>query len=273
MSDDEKTVIHQRHEQLIYWASIAVDVLVPRQLPGIYVLGYVKSGINWLCHLLSSALELPILEPWKRNLPAVQPCIYHMHRFIPLDSVRWRTIYMMRDGRDTMVSKYFHIAREGGLLKKRLETYLGRPVRYEDTRINLPEFIRFLQGNRIASVDYKTHIEGWKRHCDKYVPLRYEDLLADTESELARVISAVAKHEADAEHIRAAVERHDFTHLTARSRGEEDRASFIRKGIAGDWRNHFTAESGRVFDEYAGDLLFELGYESDPRWWEALEHS
>ena len=247
-----------------------MDILLPRRVSGIYVLGYVKSGTNWLCHLLSTALEMSILEPWKRNLPVARPCVYHMHRFIYLDSIRRRTIYMMRDGRDTVVSKYFHIIREGGLIKKRLEDYLGRPVRNEDARTNMAKFISFMQCNRIASVDYRTHIEEWKRHRDKYVTLRYEDLLADTEGELARVIVAMADHDADAEHIRAAVKKHNFTHLTTRKRGEEDRSSFIRKGICGDWRNHFTIEAGRLYNEYAGELLVELGYESEPRWWEKL---
>jgi len=29
------------------------------------LLGYMKTGTNWLCHLLASALGIPVLEVWK----------------------------------------------------------------------------------------------------------------------------------------------------------------------------------------------------------------
>ena len=39
-----------------------------------------------------------------------------------------------------------------------------------------------------------------------------------------------------------------------------------RKGIVGDWRNHFTEDHRRVFKQVAGDLLIRLGYEKDTDW-------
>ena len=53
---------------------------------------------------------------------------------------------------------------------------------------------------------------------------------------------------------------------TGRAPGAEDRGSFIRKGVAGDWVNHFTRETAELFDELAGDALVALGYESDRGW-------
>ena len=46
-----------------------------------------------------------------------------------------------------------------------------------------------------------------------------------------------------------------------RARGDEDPSSFFRKGVAGDWRNTFTEQDRRVFEQAAGDLLARLGYE------------
>ena len=41
----------------------------------------------------------------------------------------------------------------------------------------------------------------------------------------------------------------------------------FRKGIVGDWSNHLTTgEAKDKVKEMAGDLLIELGYESDYRW-------
>jgi hypothetical protein len=54
--------------------------------------------------------------------------------------------------------------------------------------------------------------------------------------------------------------------MAGRKRGEEDQFSFLRKGIVGDWRNHFSAEAAVVFDAHAGSALIELGYEPDRSW-------
>ena len=51
-----------------------------------------------------------------------------------------------------------------------------------------------------------------------------------------------------------------------RKAGEEDRGSFIRKGVAGDWVNHFGPTAARRFDELAGDALVAVGYEEDRDW-------
>jgi hypothetical protein len=40
----------------------------------------------------------------------------------------------------------------------------------------------------------------------------------------------------------------------------------FRKGMIGDWRNHFTAEHKAAFKRQAGELLLELGYEDDLSW-------
>ncbi len=266
MSILEKSRLREKHEQLIYWASIGFDIISPRKKSGIYVLGYTKSGTNWLCHLVSGILEMPILESWKLNLPRFTPCVYHMHRIIPIDAVRRRTIYMMRDGRDTMVSRYFHIVREGGIAKAKLEKYLGHPASANNVKNNMAKFIRFMQTSNVATTDYRSHIKQWEKHKDIYVTLRYEDLLTNPIFEITRAITEVSHTEPDPNQVRKIVEQHDFTRLTKRKKGTEDANSFTRKGISGDWVNYFTPEAATVFDDYAGDLLLELGYEDAPNW-------
>jgi len=38
----------------------------------------------------------------------------------------------------------------------------------------------------------------------------------------------------------------------------------LRRGVIGDWQNHFTDEHRVAFTEVAGRQLVELGYEADP---------
>jgi hypothetical protein len=44
------------------------------------------------------------------------------------------------------------------------------------------------------------------------------------------------------------------------------KSSTFRKGVIGDWRNHFTEEHKSIFKELAGQQLIELGYERDLKW-------
>lgn len=45
-----------------------------------------------------------------------------------------------------------------------------------------------------------------------------------------------------------------------RSRGQENRESFFRKRIVGDWRNYLSDEMDKIFQEKAGEWLARFGY-------------
>ncbi len=63
------------------------------------------------------------------------------------------------------------------------------------------------------------------------------------------------------------VDRHRFSRKAGgRERGVEDAHNHYRKGIAGDWRNHFEPVHVEYFKRNYNDLLLKLGYETDPRW-------
>jgi hypothetical protein len=47
--------------------------------------------------------------------------------------------------------------------------------------------------------------------------------------------------------------------------GTEDSSSHYRKGVAGDWRSHFTPEHHELFSERYAHLLVKLGYASSER--------
>jgi hypothetical protein len=69
----------------------------------------------------------------------------------------------------------------------------------------------------------------------------------------------------------AALLKHIFNNrfsskTSGRLRGDENVASHYRKGLAGDWINHFTPEHCRYFKERYSDVLLKLGYEKNPDW-------
>jgi len=69
------------------------------------------------------------------------------------------------------------------------------------------------------------------------------------------------------ERLLAIVSAHAFTPLSGgRSPGEEDPASHYRKGVKGDWKNHFNRDHVARFKSLYNGLLLQLGYEETPDW-------
>lgn len=53
---------------------------------------------------------------------------------------------------------------------------------------------------------------------------------------------------------------YSFERLSGRAKGDEDAHTHFRKGVSGDWRNHFVPDVQAVFDQVTGDLITDLGY-------------
>src|SRR5215218_4413242 len=98
------------------------------------------------------------------------------------------------------------------------------------------------------------------------VHVRYEDLSRDTAGELRRIVFGLTGKQLSPREASAIVEEFSFERQAGRRAGEEDRRSFLRKGVVGDWRHHFSPEAREVFDRYAGEELILLGYERDRTW-------
>lgn len=65
----------------------------------------------------------------------------------------------------------------------------------------------------------------------------------------------------------AILEQFSFQNLSkGRNKGAENKQSHYRKGVPGDWKNHFTEEHKAEFKRRFGDLLIRMGYETDNSW-------
>jgi hypothetical protein len=53
---------------------------------------------------------------------------------------------------------------------------------------------------------------------------------------------------------------------SGRKNGVEDKNSFYRKGVVGDWKNYMNKENVELFKKYSGESLILLGYEKDDNW-------
>jgi len=188
-----------------------------------------------------------------------------------------RVINIIRDGRDSAISlvhhRWNHATDEGGIYELRPEE-LARRRAYRENPTKLVEtgdgiFPEGMLAN--LAISWKARIrksvqDGRTLLGANYTEVKYEDLLLTPREEVGRLLDFLG---ADASEtlVRECVEAASFERLSGgRERGDEESSSFYRKGVAGDWRNVFTAEDRRVFKEAAGDLLIELGYEEDDDW-------
>lgn len=99
-----------------------------------------------------------------------------------------------------------------------------------------------------------------QRNPDRYLDLSYGDLLAEPVASLGRVCRFLGVDDS-AVTLASCIEAASFERMTGgRPRGQEDRASYFRKGVSGDWRNHLDAETQAYFIQKAGALMQRFGY-------------
>lgn len=246
----------------------------PAAFPLVFVTGFPKSGTVWVTRMIADYLQLPY--PHYSVFPIGCHAVVHGHQRVP--GTHLRGAYVMRDGRDAMVSLYFHMARslpEGDnprMSRKQKQLFPGL-VNKRNVRENLPQFLERQLARPFASQGMhwgqhvKTYLSG---NFSKFASVKYEDLLADPHQHLAATVEKICGEDADPQQVRATVWKYSFEQQAGRKRGREDRSGFLRKGTSGDWRHHFSRAAGDVFDHYCGDALIAAGYETDRSWLDQL---
>lgn len=218
-----------------------------------------KSGGTWLCQMLAALLNKDF--PRNRGLP-LRSCIQHSHYTGPVNN---KTIVMVRDGRDVMTSAYVHFllhapGRPRWVIRKWREKLGACDV--DNIKETMPLFIKIFSenfkigGKKINWSDHVMSFQNEKEHC---LFVRYEDLLLRPNDELGRILQWL--HLEPVDNISRVVERYSFQKQTNRMPGTEDRSHFLRKGIAGDWKNYFTNDATETFNTYHLSALKAMGYD------------
>lgn len=241
--------------------------------PGV---GFPKSGTVWLCEMMSHYLGVPY--PKMYRMPIAMQSVIHGHW--NYDERFPRSAYIRRDGRDVTVSLYWHYVRimetanspqRVDPLRRKFHYLFGADYDVNDLRKNLPSFIE----HEMASPG-PTHGIAWHDHVldwwdrPRVHHTTYEELRSDPHAAFSSLMSEFTGEEADANKVDLAVRRFDFSTVSGRKHGQEDRTSFVRKGATGDWKNHFSREAAEVFEQVTGGALLTLGYESTSTWYKDI---
>lgn len=236
------------------------------KLPLYLVPEYPKSGGTWFSQMLSDCLELPF--PRNSSRAKFETSVLSGHH---LYSPNFQNVtIVIRDGRDTTVSAYYYMLFKNEINKQFGVDYHRKRLKfknYEDIQGNLPRFIEYLfqeYPEKRFHFSWSQFIDSWMHHDVPVV--RYEELLVRAADILIEVTQKLTGEPVSRETAEAIVDKYSFKKMSGRKQGQENKKSFVRKGIAGDWKNHFTEEARILFNQYAGKQLIQAGYEPDHHW-------
>lgn len=96
--------------------------------------------------------------------------------------------------------------------------------------------------------------------------VKYEELQHNTYETMCEILSFL-NIDIDSKSLEKSIENSSFKKMSkGRDAGTEDTTSHQRKGIIGDWKNHFTDQHKKIFKSEVGEFLIEAGYEKNNDW-------
>ncbi len=241
--------------------------------PAILCVTHYKAGSHWIHVILGACVQDRIVEPQPDlgqflgppvRQGKVYPKLYVTREQFETAKLppRWRRFVVIRDLRDTLVSGYFSLRvshrRDSGEMvdeARRFSEMLDTVDVETGLRATMEQWLP------TAAADIQ---RSWLEAGDTLV--RYEDLLEHDVEVLEPLLVDRCELPVSRRLLRAAIESARFERRTGRKRGEEDMTAHERKGIAGDWRTHFSDELKSDFKERWGDLLIATGYEQGLDW-------
>jgi hypothetical protein len=248
-----------------------------------------KSGRTWLRVMLSRAYQLKAGLPaeelldfdnLRRRDPALPAVFFSHNNYLRDYTGNWdsmahfsgkRIVLLVRDPRDVAVSQFFQWRYRMRRQKKFLNHY---PPHGAD--ITVWDFVQDRDAGVPRIVDF---FNGWARAMDSLgdiLVVRYEDMRAQPERELARIL-AFTGTAVTAEQVREAVafaaydnmkkleQERFFRGSGARVKpGDRDNPeSFkVRKAKVGGYRDYFSDEQCRELDDWVGQLDPRFGYQA-----------
>ena len=186
----------------------------------------------------------------------------HLHALPEVSAflIRDRIInfFLYRDPRDVVVSHAYYVT-----------NLAENHVHHQYYRDVLPDMDARIKASILGLVDSASDFPNIRLRFEPYLEwlakpevmkIRFEDLIQQPKSVVAAVLEFIDgkgyTFRRDKEQIIAG--------MLAMIKPSQSRT--FRKGIIGDWKNHFTAEHVDLFKQSAGDLLIDLGYEPNHDW-------
>lgn len=254
--------------------------LYEEQKDNIYHCSIQKGASSWFATLFNDPIMLkltnrPFYRPGKdfigeykdkldllSDLPKghiISPIYIRYDDFLKIPKTKkYKAFYVMRDPRDFVISQYFSIKYTHGSSEEVLkQRELLESMSEEDGIMNRIPFL----------IDSYRAMQSWTKSTDENVLVcKFEDLFGANQSTHLKKLFDHLDIKPNEKQFNYIIEKYSFKNIAGRKKGDGDKHSHYRKGVAGDWKNYFTDMHKTKFKELAGDILVDLGYEKDLNW-------
>jgi hypothetical protein len=232
-----------------------------------------KTGTAWMSKVfrgIGASLDIPILHAGKRALSPEEvpvPAIIlndhsdFRHSGWMFTDPNTRILHLIRDPRDVIISAmhYHRTAREAWLHKPRKK--FGQQSYQQRLNGLSDEHSRYLWEMDNTSMRIIDAMRKWNYSMEHAIELRYEDLISDVDASLfSHAVSHLGFVGPEMD-----VCKRQFAkrHLTRKKR---PKTPHVRSGEARQWESVYDAPLAEAFVTKFGDVLIELGYETDNAW-------
>ena len=238
-----------------------------------FLISYPRSGNTWTRFLIAN-LVFPNVDVSFRNIERLipdtssqstralrrtpRPRIIKSHEYF--DHRCRKVIYIVRDPRDVVLSYYD----------------FERKYRHFDDTYPLASYVDDFVNGKLNSIGWGTwaeNVASWvytRGKSSNFLLLRYEDMILNTETELARIatflgiepkpaliLHAVQKSTADRMREMEKTQSQDW----AATKNRRTDIPFVRTATSGGWKAKLPPECAAQIEAAWGDLMTSLGYE------------
>lgn len=229
----------------------------------VFIVGYPKSGNTWVQNLVASIVYgLDASKAPDSLIQDLVPDIHYKHYYrryqtpmffkshhLPKSEYK-RVIYLLRDGRDVMVS-YFNF----------LKTLKNQEI----------DFFKIVHGENLFPCKWHEHLEAWlsNPYNAKIIFISYENLYGDPINELKKLCEFI-ELEIDSVSLEKIIQNTSFETMRNKeskwgmyhSQWPKD-TFFTRRGKIGSYKDEMPSEVLEAFLVEASGTLEKLGYSAD----------
>lgn len=232
----------------------------------IFIIGFPKSGNTWMQHIVSHLYYHLNSNQSRALVNLITPDVYANKAYHRLNDVcffkshdlpkeRYRNvIYIMRDGRDALLS-YYHMQKNMGNNESLEDYFRGKAT--------------------ISPCAWHEHVTAWRNNPFRanIFFVKYEDLKEknfETIKKIALFINAPDSSDEFIKYVtsqttfnnmKALETRDDFWRKNKQDANFKEGSFFVRKGKQGGYKNEVSKELLNEFNKYSRKVLLSEGYE------------